>query len=111
MSKYVCTIRLVNNYLQEGTVCSEADEVYELDGARVIRRTAKAIMVQIKGETFWIPKSVVEEEFRGSVLVEFWWLKKSGNLSKLEAARSPFGSSGDATAADLTGRLEARLAA
>ena len=92
-------------------MCSEADEVYELDGARVIRRTAKAIMVQAKGQNLWIPKSVIAEEYPSSLLVKFWWLEKSGNLSKLEATRSPSRSCGDATVADLNDRLEARLAA
>ncbi len=87
-------------------MCKSDDEVYELTGARVIRRTAKALMVLAHGERFWIPRSVVDEEFQGSLLIKFWWMEKSGALRRVEATQSIFKAQGNATIAALAGSLK-----
>lgn len=65
-----------------------ADEVWKFLGARVVRATEKAILVEVselEGEEFWVPQSVVHDDSEvwkvgdeGTLVVEYWWARKKG---------------------------------
>ena len=65
-----------------------ADSSVELEVERLKRVTAKALLCEIDGVDFWIPKSVVlaggqvdaesEEDAAGTILVSEWWAAARG---------------------------------
>ncbi len=65
-----------------------ADSAVELEVERVQATTDKALLCQIDGVDYWIPKSVIldggdvhgasEEGTEGTILVTEWWAKDRG---------------------------------
>jgi hypothetical protein len=61
------------------------DDTYEIENAKCIRATPKAILIQAKefGEDTWIPQSqvddgseVYQEGDEGTLVVKLWWAEK-----------------------------------
>ena len=65
-----------------------AEDLARVEVERVKRVTAKALLCEIDGVDFWIPKSVVlaggqvdaesEEDAAGTILVSEWWAAARG---------------------------------
>jgi len=62
-----------------------ADTVsFEVNGIK--SETDKAILVELEGEEYWVPKSVISEDSEvwsresesGTLIVEKWWARKNG---------------------------------
>lgn len=61
------------------------DDTAEFEEISVLKETEKAILVEIEGEEFWVPKSVIhedsevfEENTEGTLIVKLWWAEKNG---------------------------------
>lgn len=57
----------------------------EFEDISVAKETDKAILVEIEGEEFWVPKSVIhedsevkEEGTEGILIVKRWWAENNG---------------------------------
>lgn len=58
-------------------VYGDDDNIY-IDHEGMVRKTDKAVLYKIHGETVWIPKSVIDDYNDEVVAVKKWWASKNG---------------------------------
>jgi len=54
------------------------DETVEIEIVNKVHETDHAVLFNIEGDEFWIPKSVIDDMDECMVVVQKWFAKKEG---------------------------------
>jgi len=54
------------------------NETVEIEIVNKVRETDQAVLFNIEGDEFWIPKSVIDDMDECMVVVQKWFAKKEG---------------------------------